>query len=82
MMGRGSFSVAFIIPGLILLIPFLQMCLRGAKDTGAQGQQLGSVVDELDQSSLGQQAPLHWWNFLHCSWAWNQALAQLQRKGG
>lgn len=34
------------------------MCLmllvqRGPKDTGAQGQQLGSVVDKLNQSSLG-----------------------------
>lgn len=27
-MDRGSFSVAFIIPGLIFLIPFLQMCLQ------------------------------------------------------
>lgn len=28
------------------------------KDTGGEGQQLGSVVDQLNQSFLGQQAPL------------------------
>lgn len=43
--------------------------VKGQKDTGAEGQQLGSVVDELDQSSLGQQAPLDRRDFLHPSWA-------------
>lgn len=28
------------------------------KDTGAEGQQLGSVVDKLDQASLGQEVSL------------------------
>ncbi|KAG7214927.1 hypothetical protein INR49_005202 [Caranx melampygus] len=37
---------------------FSKTCSHGPKDTGAEGEQLGSVVDELDQSSLCQQAPL------------------------
>lgn len=49
------------------------------KDTGAESQQLGSVVDKLDQASLGQEVSLDWWDFLHPSCARHQALAQLQR---
>lgn len=80
MINRGRFRLVFITVSLKLLVLSLQMCLQAPKDTGAQGQQFGSVVDELDQSSLGQQAPLDWRDLLHPSWARNQALAQLQRR--
>jgi len=48
------------------------------KDTGAEGQQLGSVVDELHQAPLGQQAPLDRRDLVHASGARHQTLAQLR----